>query len=330
MTVAGKTVLVTGASGFLGGALARRLADDGAQVKGFSRSAKQAEILRGQPNIEPINGDLADADSIHAAMRGCAYVFHAAVAYGKLAEQRAVNVEGTRHVAQAAHAAQVERLVHVSSIATYGMMVNGDITEDSPLMPNRAEPYNITKIEAENVVCAIGEQTGLSYSIIRPGTIYGPRSGMWTEKLYKFARRRPTPFVGDGSGHSHPIYVDDVVDLSILLATHPHADGEAFNCAPDPAPTWREWLSMYQQLAGHQSWLGVPKFLAAGVAKVIPLIVPAANELQDLPPALHFLLSDATFKMDKARDRLGWQPRVDLPTGMKHSADWLREIGLIA
>lgn len=330
MSLTEATVLVTGASGFLGGALARRLAADGAYVKAFARSAATAPILQNHERIEPVQGDITDPASLSAAVQGCDYVLHSAVAFTDIATQRVVNVEGTRHVMEAAAAANVKRVVHVSTIATYGYNRSGDITEDMPLQRARAEPYNITKIEAEAVVRAVGAERGVSYSIIRPAMIYGPRSGMWTARLFRLARRPILPFVGRGDGSAHPIYVDDVVDLCLVLATHPATDGEAFNCAPDPAPTWRDWLGRYQQMAGRKNnWLALPPALVMGLARGAAAIAPASSPIKDAPDFIQSSQQTFTFKMDKARDLLGWQPQVDLDRGMAHSADWLREVGLL-
>jgi nucleoside-diphosphate-sugar epimerase len=326
----GKTVLVTGASGFLGGALARRLADEGAQVRAFARSAESAAYLQGHPNITPLNGDITDAQSVRRAVYGCTFVFHSAVSYGDLATQRAVNVEGTRIAAEESARAGVERFVHVSSIATYGYHVTGDITEATPLKSPRVDPYGITKIDAERMVERVDQQRGLAYSIIRPGMIYGERSGMWTRQLFQFAQRRPTPFIGRGLGSAHPIHVDDVVDLCLTLATRSAAYHQAFNCAPDPAPTWRDWLTLMQQLAGHRQWLPIPPLLVEIPAQIVAWVAPAGSRLKDAGSVVGYLRSTVTYKMDKARRLLGWQPQVDLATGVERSAGWLRESGLLS
>lgn len=329
MTLTGKTVLVTGASGFLGGALARRLAADGARVKALARRPEKARFLQGQPNIEIVQGDITDAGQMRAAADGCQVVFHVAAALGgPLEAQRRANVDGTRRVMLASAAAGVERVVHVSSIAVYGYGVRGDVTEDTLQRPGRV-PYNLTKSEAETVVREIGVEYSLPYSIIRPGMIYGPRSGGWTVTMFKVGRRKPTIWFGDGSGSAHPIYVDDVVDLTILLATHPAAVNEAFNCSADPAPTWRQFISSYSRMAGHESWLGIPILPIRLLAPVIDLALELRGEPQEVGKLAGFMQSQRCYRMTKARDLLGWQPRVDLATGMKHSEAWLREVGLL-
>lgn len=325
MTLAGKTALVTGATGFLGGAVARRLADEGACVKALARRPGRDAYLRDMPNIEIVSGDILDAERMKAVTQGCDYVFHVAAAMsGSLDYQRKLNVDGTRHVIQAAAAAAVQRVVHVSTIAVYGYGYTTDVTEDRPQRPGRV-PYNISKAEGETVVRA----GGVPYSIIRPGMIYGPRSGMWTAFMFNLGKRNPTIFLGDGSGYAHPIYIDDVVDLTILLATHPAAENEAFNCAPDPAPTWREFLGGYARLAGHQRWLGLPVLPLKLLAPVIELALTLRGEPQDVPALIPFMQGHKTYKMDKARRLLGWEARVHLEEGIRRCEPWLRDKGLL-
>ena len=326
-----QTALVTGAPGFLGGALARRLADDGVQVKALARRPNRDRGIRDVPNIAIVMGDVTDADRMQEVVQGCDAVFHVAAALGgRMATQRRVNVEGTRNVMLAAARAKVGRAVFVSSIAVYGYGVAGRVTEETPLAPRR-DPYNVTKAEAEAVVRQIGNERGLSYSIVRPGTIYGPGSGVWTRTLFKLAKRQPTLFIGDGSGSAHPIFVDDVVDLLVTTATHPAAAGEAFNCAPDPAPAWRAFLDGYGRLAGQMEprWLGIPVWAGWILAHGIEFMLRLRGEPKDAPDAVRFLTRRVTYSMEKARDLLGWTAAVDLESGIERCAPYLREKGLL-
>jgi nucleoside-diphosphate-sugar epimerase len=220
-------------------------------------------------------------------------------------------------------------MVHVSTISVYGYSQSGDVTEATAHNPGQ-DPYNITKAEAENELREIASANHMPYSIIRPGMIYGPHSGMWTGKLFRLAKLRPTPFIGRGDGNTFPIFVDDVVDLIVLLAQHPDAVGEAFNCAPDPAPTWREFLGAYSKLAGHQSWLGFPPALVSPFVSLIGTLARPQTQLKELPNLLRMAMAHITFRMTKARDVLGWEPRVDLQTGIERCAPWLRDKGWLA
>lgn len=328
--IEGKTVLVTGATGFLGSATVRRLAERGTQVRALVRSPEKSAFLRSMPNVSVVFGDLTKPDSLRSAVEGSDVVMHCAVAYGPRAQQIAVNVEGTRNIARAAAAAYVERFVHVSSIAVYGYALDHDATEYTPMVQRSHDPYAETKAAAEWALQKVAGDTGLVFSVIRPGYIYGPGSGMWTERLFRLARLRLMPFVGDGRGRAHPIYVDDVVDMMALLAQHGAARGEAFNCTPDPAPSWREWLRLYQQLKGRESWLGVPPWLLQPVANGVGLFAPAGRELKEAPDVLRLMQSRVTYRMDKPRNMLNWRPQVALADGVARCAPWLREQGLLA
>lgn len=148
MSLAGRQVLVTGATGFLGGALARRLASDGAQVKALARRPQKADYIKGVPNITVIEGDITNSERMKQVMQGCEIVFHVAAALGgNFEKQQHINVDGTRNVMLAAAATNIERVVQVSSIAVYGYHYTGDIRESFEQKPGRV-PYNRTKSEA--------------------------------------------------------------------------------------------------------------------------------------------------------------------------------------
>ncbi|MBC7810293.1 MAG: NAD(P)-dependent oxidoreductase [Burkholderiales bacterium] len=332
MNFAGKTALVTGATGFLGGALTLRLADEGAHVRALARSPEKGAFLRGCTNLEIVTGDVTDADRMRELANGCDYVFHVAAMLGAnaggLKTMRVVNVQGTSNVANAAVDAGVERIVFVSSIAYYGYRHTQDVTENMPWTPSR-DPYVITKREGECVVREAENERGLSYSIIRPGMIYGPRSGMWTGNVYRLARLRSTIWLGKGDGFAHPIHIDDVVQQMLIQAAHPAAHKQAFNSSPDPAPTWREFLGSYQRLAGNQRWLSIPYAPVNAVASAVGNLVSRSNDPMWLD-FIRFTQRRITYKMTKARELLGWQPQIDLESGINSCAAWLRQEGLLA
>jgi nucleoside-diphosphate-sugar epimerase len=159
--------------------------------------------------------------------------------------------------------------------------------------------------------------------------IYGAGSITWTKLLFKLARLNPTPFVGDGRGSTYPIHVDDVVDLLILAAEHPAAAGQVFNCTPDPSSTWREFLGSYARLAGHNHWLALPVLPFALIAGLIGRFASRTSQMHDFPDLVSFFQRRVTYKMEKARDLLGWTPRVDLEMGIASCVPWLREQGLL-
>jgi nucleoside-diphosphate-sugar epimerase len=159
--------------------------------------------------------------------------------------------------------------------------------------------------------------------------IYGAGAVNWTGGLFRLAKLNPTPFIGDGTGSAFPIHADDVVDLMVTAAAHPGAVNQVFNCAPDPAPTWREFLGRYSLLAGHDRWLAIPPVLVEPAAWAAMLLSPKYSMARDMLDQLGFIQREITFKMAKARDLLGWEPCIDLDSGIQSCAPWLRETGLL-
>jgi len=329
MTLEGYTVLVTGATGFLGSHLVQKLSKDGVSVKALARRPDRDQYIRDLPNVEIVMGDITDAQRMKEVTVGVDYVFHvAATLGGKLDYQKQVNVDGTTSVTYAAIEANVKRLIFVSSIAYYGFPPPAFVTEDTDIIKT-STPYNITKASAEVMLRTLAQSKHLSYSIIRPAMIYGAHSDAWTRIMFNLAKCNPTPFIGDGSGHAHPIHVDDVVDLMIRLATHPNADTGAFNCAPVSPPTWRKFLEQYSALAGHQNWLSLPKPLFKAVAPLAEFGATLLGEPRDLPQMIDFITSQSTYSMQKSKHLLNWQPTVSLEDGIQSCIPYLQEKGLL-
>lgn len=330
MTLNGAKTLVTGATGFLGGHLVKRLSDEGASVIALARRPDRDRYIKDLPNVEIVQGDITDSARMKEVMSGVDYVFHVAAALGgNIQHQKTINIDGTANVAYGAVENNVKRMVHVSSIAYYGFPVSGIMREDHPITPTKS-PYNITKASAEALLQTIADAKSLSYSILRPALIYGARSNPWTKTMFRLAKWNPTPFVGDGGGNAHPIHVDDVVDLCVTLATHPNADRQAFNCAPVNPPTWREFLSAYSALVGHHNWLGLPVGLVKLVAPILDAVISTTTgEPRSIPAMVEFITSESCYSMDKAKQLLDWQPQISLEEGIKSCVPYLREKGLL-
>ncbi|MDZ4671208.1 MAG: NAD(P)-dependent oxidoreductase [Phototrophicales bacterium] len=325
-----KTVFVTGGTGFLGGALIHALSAQGIQIKALVRNPQKGEKIAHLAGVELIQGDLTtDTAWMDTALNGVDVVFHVAAALGgDMAQQRAINVDATRALALASAKAGVGRFVHVSSIAVYGYPSAKIIAEEHPLTKPIPYDYAVTKGEGETALIDVASVHNLPYSIIRPGMIYGAHSQTWTKLAFNIAKRKPTIFIGNGSGKSAPIYVDDVVNLLILSATHHQAIGQIFNGTPDPAPTWREFLGSYSALVGGRHWLSIPTPLI----KLFIRIISPFTKLDMIKGGtgfLKFITSDTTYSTQKARDLLGWSPKIPLDEGIKRCIPYLKEKGLL-
>lgn len=320
------TYAVTGATGFLGGHVIDRLLADGHTVRAFVRNPAKAAPLA-ERGVTLIAGAITDREAAAQAFDGCEIVLHIAAALdGPYGIQHHTNVEGTRAVMQAAADAGVRRIVHVSTIAVYAAPLTGRIDEDAPTLPG-VYPYSVTKKLAEDVVREIGAQRGIEWTIVRPGMIYGPGAGTWTESLFQLATAPVTPFPIGGRSTAQPIFVADLIDLMLLLAEHPDAVGRAFNGTPDPAPTWRDWLSAYARLAGKApTWLPIPALVVHGLVGAAMLLPPRASFQRELPDYASYVLGQKTFSTDRAQ-ALGWTPRHDLDSGVRACIGWLRQRG---
>src|SRR5262249_29702464 len=116
----------------------------------------------------------------------------------------------------------------------------------------------------------------------------------------------------------------------VTLATHPRAANEAFNCTPDPSSTWREYLTAYSRLAGHDRWLSIPVPLVKLLAPLIEGVLILRGEPQDIPKLIPYITGHITYSMQKARDLIGWQPKIPLEEGIRRCAPFLREKGLLS
>src|SRR5580700_6209991 len=225
---AATAVLITGASGFVGSAVARTLLQAGFPVRALVRQASPRFHLDGL-DLEFITGDLRDADSVRSAVSGIRYVFHVAADYRLWARDPgaiyAANVDGTRNVMQEALRAGVERVVYTSSVATLGWPYHG-ASGDETILLSEAEgigTYKRSKIAAERLVEAMVARDGLPAVIVNPSTPIGPRDVRPTPTgriIVEAARGRMPGFVDTGLNLVH---VDDVADghLAALLHAKP-------------------------------------------------------------------------------------------------------------
>ena len=167
------TVLVTGATGFIGGRLAERLVvEHGARVRALVRNFGRAARLARYP-IELVHGDLKSAESVERAVAGCDYVFHCA--YGSDGEddsRRVVNAQGTSHVLEAALQHRCKRVVHTSTVTVYGNTPDGPLDETAPRRKT-GFAYGDSKIEAEEAALRYVTR-GLSVAVVQPTVVYGP------------------------------------------------------------------------------------------------------------------------------------------------------------
>lgn len=223
-----KLILVTGATGFTGGHLARCLMHNGGRVRALVRDAGRAQDLSRQ-GIELAFGDLRDKRSLQAATDGVHTVYHIGALFRPenvpSKEFFNTNVAGTRNLLDASIASGVQRFVHCSSVAVHGDLRVIPGTESSPYAP--WGDYQNSKAEGEKLVIRYMREQRLPISIFRPVGIYGPGDLRFL-KLFKAVKRRLFCMIGDGNVWFHMIYIDDLVNGIISCGEQEKAVGEIF------------------------------------------------------------------------------------------------------
>ena len=322
--------LVTGATGFTGGHLARSLLAGGYRVRALVRNAG-ADMARrlADDGVELVEGDVSDAAAVERAVADTSHVFHIAAAYRTAnhpdSYYYSVNRDSVRYVVDAAMKHGVARIVHCSTCGVHGDVVEIPATEETPFNPG--DVYQRSKLEGELLARGAIEQ-GAPVAIVRPTGIYGP-GDMRFLKLFRGLQNRTFRMVGTGEIAYHMSYIDDLVQGLMLCGEHPAAIGEAFLIGSDEYTTLNGLVKETAAVLGVAPPRGnIP---AAPVMAAATLCEYACKPL-GIDPPLHrrrvsFFLKARAFSVDKAKRLLGFEPKVSLDEGLARTAAWYREMG---
>ena len=326
------SALVTGASGFIGGRLAERLAtEEGVRVRGMFRRAKKAERLKTLP-LEIVQADLLDLESLRQAIDGCDLAFHCAAVVQETGDRNEffdTNVKGTENVLRVSRDAGVKKFIHFSSVSVYGMNPPDRVDETTPFEPC-GNLYCDTKIAAEKAVWAAHDEARLPVVVIRPANVYGPYSSSWTLRPIKLINSGQMILINGGTGLCNYVYIDNLLDATIAATKRDESVGEVYLVSDGMPVTWKEFFGYYGQMAGKPKMRSVPEW----VGKIIGLGMEISSKLTGKPPkitreAVGFLTRKARCNIEKARHELGFQPRFSLEEGMQLTERWLREAGYL-
>jgi nucleoside-diphosphate-sugar epimerase len=334
--LAGKRLLVTGAAGFVGGALFRRLRDYGCDVTATVLHRHEAEAVREQGGKAEVL-DLASDAPFEPLLRGTDIVFHLAALFQETghgeAVYRVINDTGAAKLCQAAAAAGVERFVHCSTVGVHGSVREIPCRETSPFNP--MDRYQRTKLAGELSILRFGRTLpadGMVITVNRPAMVFGP-GDLRLLKFFRSILHRRFVMVGSGEVKAHLCYIDDQVDSLILCAIAPREKVhlEAFNIASDRPLTLNELARLVADYGGVTipPWhLPVLPLWLAGLG------VEGLWMLFRSPPPLSrrrvgFFTHDRAFDLSKAREHLGYVSRWDTRTGIARTIDWYREMKLV-
>jgi nucleoside-diphosphate-sugar epimerase len=327
---AGTPVLVTGATGFTGLNLTRKLAEAGLKVSALARESSDISPLA-DLDIQWYRGNVFDEQTVARAVGGQHYIFHLAAAFREARstdlDYRNVHLKSTQLICkEAAKNPDFKRYIHISTIGVHGHIDNPPANENYRFAPG--DEYQRTKLMAEEWLNDFAARAKLPYTIIRPAAIYGPGDKRLL-KLFKMALQPVFVLLGRGKCMYHLVHVDDLTNVIIIAATHPEAQGGAFIAgSPEPiavadiAKIVAEYCNKNFRLI--RLPIG-PFFLAADLCEFI------CRPLKIEPPLYRrrvaFYSKDRHFDVSKMRHVLGYEPRYNNREGLIETAAWYKKQG---
>jgi nucleoside-diphosphate-sugar epimerase len=325
-------IVVTGATGFLGGAVARALSARGERVLALVRSSSDLRALD-RAGIASAVGDVVDGCGLRQAFAGATTVIHAAGMLGRSgaddADYRRVHVDGTLNVVQAARDAGVLRVVHVSSPGLLGPIPRSAPDAGEDALPAPTNSYERSKAAAEEALRDDASKRGPIAVIVRPEFVYGP-GDRHVLRLFHAIQRRRFFYFGRGEALCHPTYVDDAV-AGVLAAADRGTPGRVYHLAGPRPVSIRELAETFARALGV-----APPFLRLPerpVRLALRLLEPLARRAHIALPltssGVDFFTFDRHFSVERARGELGYRPSVGLAEGAQRAVRWYEDEGLL-
>jgi len=311
-----KKIFLTGASGFIGRNVVKRLRDNYELT--LLLPPDESSIGLGDQNI--VRGDITRYRSLTGLMKGHDTVIHmaGAVGYQSWRNCLSINVDGSRNVVRQAAKAGVIRFIHMSSVSVYGRIHDIRITEDQPFKKIR-DPYGDTKIEAENLVRKYAEKNRIDLTVLRPTAVYGEGDNKFLPKLMENLKSGKFRIMGDGSHEVDLVNVADVAEAVYLSILRPESIGQTYNIANVKNPSWNRFLrEISAELELPYNNRHISYKLAYRVAGLMEFFSVFSNRPPRLSRyAVRMVGRQYNYSIEKARKELGFEPSINLIEGMK-------------
>jgi len=325
-----RTILVTGATGFVGSHVAESLVHRGDSVRTIARAGSDTALLE-KLGVAIVRGDLTDPVAVKQACEGVDVVIHCGAKvgdWGPVDDYRKVNVEGLRLLLDAVVKTPLTRFVLVSSLGVYAARHHYGTDETEPLPDNHIDGYTQSKVEAERLAMEYHRKQDVPVTVLRPGFIYGPRDRSVLPRIASRLKERSIVYIAKGRYALNTTYVANLVDAILLATDHPAAVGEVFNITDGEFVSKRQFFEAVADGTGMPRARGsVPVWLARFVANWRESVFRRKNKPH--PPRatqaqLKFAGLNLDFSIAKARTKLGYEPRVQFQEGMKNAIEWYR------
>jgi nucleoside-diphosphate-sugar epimerase len=310
-------IFVTGASGFIGQAVVKRVRQAGHSVTGLLMPQEPDSLGAG---TSIVRGDVTRPETLAGLMKGADSAVHlaGAVGYQSWTNCLAINRNGTANVVREAVSSGVRRFVHMSSVSVYGRTPGVPIGEDFPLK-KIGDPYGDTKIDGEQIVRDEERLGRLHLTVIRPTVVYGPGENKFLPALLQNLRSGKFRMIGDGEQPVDLVHVDDLAAFVLRVIAEPRSIGRTYNLANPANPSWNE---MVRTLCAE---LGIPaphQHISYGLAFRLAAIMELLSKLTGKPPRLsrysvRLIGRPYNYLIDAARRELGFAPSIELLAGLK-------------
>lgn len=327
-------LLLTGATGFLGGHMAQRMSREGLDLRCLVRPTSDCSILE-ELGAEVFRGDITDRRSLDQATKDVDAVVHLAAYYtfyGKKELYDRINVRGTKDLVESALGNGVTRFLHCSSTEAIGPVTDPPGNEDS--RPNPTYDYGRSKLASEKVIESFGD-SGLEYTILRPSGIYGPRNvddiSYWTITSYAKNVLGTRFFIGSGKNYVQFCHVSDVVEgFMLALRDAKTSSKRTYIVSDERAYTYEDVYGILSDITGR----GIPSFhVPTSMAKLMVLPIQTINRLAGRYSFLYntstvdSVSSDRSYSIDRIKSELGFRPKYDLRSGLEETVFWYKGNG---
>lgn len=327
-----RLALVTGATGFIGSSLVKRLHRDGHAVRALVLNADTPDP-DWDAGVEVIRGDVTSSQQLACALAGVDTVFHLAAVVGDWGAEdlfQRVTVEGTRNVLAAAAAVRA-RVVLASSIVVYGDRLGRETCVEQTPHGRAYGPYSRAK-QAQEVLAREWLQRGADIRVVRPANVYGPGSRIWVDEVVRLLLRGAPVLVSGGDRDAGLVHVDNVVDILLRAASDRAASGGIYNACDELGVSWRRYFGDLAAMAGAPSPRSAPSWMVWPMATVMERLWRTAGASQRPPltrEAVHLISADIKVPATQARQDLGHRSLVDYPAGMAAISAYAIQTGLI-
>ncbi|MDT8420522.1 MAG: NAD(P)-dependent oxidoreductase [Desulfuromonadales bacterium] len=325
-------ILVTGGTGFTGAALVLRLLELGHEVVSLDNQPGIFSERLTAAGARVVTGSVTDKQLVSKVTEGVEVVFHLAAAFRKLnvpdSHYFDVNVNGTRWVMEAAEKQGVKKVVYCSTQGVHGNIDNPPGNEKSPIAP--ADYYQQTKYEGEEVVQEFIAK-GMNCTILRPTAIYGPGDPERFFMIFRRVKNGTFPMFGSGATTYHPVYIDNLVDAFVLAMDPEKGKGGTYIIGDE------EYVPIKDLVVRVAKAMDVP--VKVPHYPILPLVIaghlcekickPFGITPPIFPRRVDWYRQYRGFDISKAKNELGYQPRIGLDEGLKNTAEWYKQEGYL-